>query len=99
MNDHIHIAITRLVRPGCEVEYQQALREFIQASFAHSGVLGARMFVPLPGSDSREYGVLRTFHNEQERDAFYKSPLFQHWQQGWKPLTEAEPVYPELHPL
>src|SRR6266849_4369721 len=99
MNEHIHIAITRRVRPGCEVEFQQALREFIQASFAHSGVLGARMFVPLPGSDSREYGVLRTFHNEQERDDFYKSHLFKAWQERVKPLTEGEPVYRELHGL
>ena len=99
MNEHIHIAITRRVKPGCEVEFQQVLREFIQASFAHSGVLGARMFVPLPGSDSREYGVLRTFHNEQERDDFYKSPLFKAWQERVKPLTEGEPVYRELHGL
>ena len=29
----IHIAITRQVRPGCEAEFQQALREFFQTSF------------------------------------------------------------------
>ena len=39
----IHIAITRRVRPGCEAEFQAALREFFQASFAHGGVLGASM--------------------------------------------------------
>lgn len=99
MNEHVHIAITRRVKPGCEVEFEQALREFIQASFAHGGVLGARMFVPLPGSSSREYGVLRTFHNTQERDDFYKSPLFKAWQERVKPLTEDEPVYRELHGL
>ena len=37
----IHVAITRRVRIGCETEFQQALREFFQASFAHGGVLGA----------------------------------------------------------
>ena len=99
MNEHIDIAITRRVRPGCEVEFQQALREFIQASFGHNGVLGARMFVPLPGSDSREYGILRTFHNEQECDDFYKSPLFKAWQERVKPLTEGEPAYRTLHGL
>jgi antibiotic biosynthesis monooxygenase (ABM) superfamily enzyme len=99
MDEHVQIAITRWVRPGCEAEFQQALREFIQASFAHSGVLGAGMFVPLPGSDSREYGVLRTFQSEQERDDFYKSPLFKAWQERVKPLTEGEPVYRKLHGL
>jgi antibiotic biosynthesis monooxygenase (ABM) superfamily enzyme len=99
MNEPIHIAITRRVRPGCETEFQQALHDFILASFAHSGVMGAGMFVPLAGSDSREYGVLRTFHNEQEHDEFYKSPLFKAWQERVKPLTEGEPVYRKLHGL
>jgi hypothetical protein len=99
MNEDIHIAITRRVKPGREAEFQQALREFIQVSFNHSGVMGVGMFVPLPGSDSREYGVLRTFRNEQERDDFYKSPLFKAWQEKVKPLTEGEPVYRKLHGL
>ena len=72
----IHIAITRRVRPGCEAEFQQALREFFQTSFTHGGVLGASMLTPLPGSDTREFGILRTFANEAERDAFYESPMF-----------------------
>lgn len=99
MNEPIHIAITRRVKPGCETEFQQVLREFIQASFNNSGVMGVGMFVPLPGSDSREYGVLRTFQNEQERDDFYKSALFKAWQEKVKPLTEGEPVYRKLHGL
>ncbi len=99
MNERIHVAVTRRVRPGCEAEFQKALREFVQKSFAHGGVLGAGMFVPLPGSDSREYGVLRTFGNEQERDAFYNSPLFKAWQERVKPLTEGEPVYRKLRGL
>jgi antibiotic biosynthesis monooxygenase (ABM) superfamily enzyme len=37
----IHIAITRRARPGCEAEFQVALREFFQASFGHGGVRGA----------------------------------------------------------
>jgi antibiotic biosynthesis monooxygenase (ABM) superfamily enzyme len=99
MNEYIHVAVTRRVRPGCEAEFQQALREFVQASFAHGGVLGAGMFVPLPGSDSREYGVLRTFQSEKERDEFYKSPSFKAWQERVKPITEGEPVYRKLHGL
>lgn len=99
MNEPIHIAVIRRVRPGLEAEFQQALREFIQESFGHSGVLGAGMFVPMPGSDSHEYGVLRSFRNEQERDDFYKSPLFKAWQERVKSLTEGEPVYRKLHGL
>ena len=76
----IHIAITRQVRPGCEAEFQQALREFFQTSHAHPAVLGATMLVPPPGSESREFGILRTFTNEKQRDEFYASPMFQAWE-------------------
>ena len=72
----IHVAITRRVKPGHEAEFQQALREFFQASFGHEGVLGASVLTPLPGSDSREFGILRTFASKSERDAFYESSMF-----------------------
>ena len=95
----VHIAITRRVRPGCEAEFQQALRQFFQTSFAHDGVFGASMLTPPPGSDSREYGILRTFANEQERDSFYSSPMFKAWDERARTLTEGEPVYRALHGL
>ena len=95
----IHIAITRRVRPGCEAEFQQALREFFQTSFAHGGVLGASMLTPPPGSDSREFGILRTFADEKERDTFYDSPMFKAWEERARTLTEGEPVYRQLHGL
>ena len=95
----IHIAITRRVRPGHEAEFQQALREFLQTSFAHGGVQGASMLTPPPGSDTREYGILRTFANEAERDAFYESQMFKTWEARARTLTEGEPVYRQLHGL
>lgn len=99
MNEPIHIAITRRVRPGCEAEFQRELRGFFQASFGHSGVLGASMLTPPPGSDSREYGILRTFVSEAERDAFYGSPMFKAWEERARTFTEGKPVYRRLHGL
>ena len=96
MNGPIHIAITRRVKPGCETDFQQALREFIQASFSDRGVLGAGMLIPPPNSDVREYGILRTFANEQERDAFYISPMFKAFDERVKPLTEGGPLHRQL---
>src|SRR5438093_10665244 len=86
----IHIAITRKVRAGCEAECQGALRELFQTSFAHGGVLGATMIVPPPGSDSREFGILRTFADEKERDDFYASPLYKAREEKCRPLTETD---------
>ena len=95
----IHIAITRRARPGREAEFQEALSAFFQASFAHGGVLGASMLVPPPGSERPEFGILRTFANERDRDEFYGSPLFKAWIERSRPLTEGEWVYRQLHGL
>ncbi len=72
------------------MEFQEALRGFFQDSFQHQGVLGATMIVPAPGSGAREFGILRTFADEKERDAFYASPLFEAWETKCAPLTEPE---------
>jgi antibiotic biosynthesis monooxygenase (ABM) superfamily enzyme len=95
----IHVAITRRVRPGCEAEFQEALRDFFRASLAETGVLGVHMLTPPPNSGLREYGILRTFASESEREAFYRSPLFAAWQARVAPLVEGEPEYRELSGL
>lgn len=94
--NHVHILITRHVRPGCEAAFQQALREFFQASYGHDGVLGASMILPPPGSGSREFGILRTFAGPRERDGFYESPMFKAWAEKVAPLTEEGWTYREL---
>jgi len=93
----IHVAITRRARLGCEAQFQAALREFFQSSFSHPSVLGAYMLLPPPGS--REFGILRTFQNEHQRDTFYQSALFKEWEQRANTMTEGEPEYRQLHGL
>ena len=95
----IHVAITRRVRAGREAEFEAALREFVQASLAHGGVLGVHMLAPPPGSRGGEYGILRSFADADERDAFYASPFFAAWQSRVAPLTEGDPGYRELSGL
>ena len=41
MNEPIHVAITRRIKPGCEQEFQTALKEFFANSLARTGVYGA----------------------------------------------------------
>jgi len=95
----IHVAITRQVIPGCERAFEDSLREFFQKSLGHQGVLGVHLLSPPPGSNSREYGILRTFTNELERDEFYRSELFAKWQTAVAQLTEGPRTYRELHGL
>src|SRR5258706_6982269 len=95
----IHVAITRRIKPGCEPEFQAALKEFFARSFAESGVNGAAMLVPPDGSGSAEYGIIRSFANAAERDAFYASPLYREWKKRVAPLSNGEPDARELHGL
>ena len=95
----IHVAITRRVLPGREEEFREGLREFFQSSFDHGSVMGAGMITPPPGSDSREFGILRSFTNEAARDAFYQTPMFKAWDERARSLTEGEPEYRQLSGL
>lgn len=91
----VHIAITRRVLPGREAEFHEALRRFLGESFLHGGVHGASMITALPGGDQREIGILRSFRDEAERGAFYKSEQFLKWEEYASTLTE-DPVYRDL---
>src|SRR6266850_6510878 len=95
----IHVAITRRIKPGREQEFQLALKEFFARSLTHSGVHGAAVLVPPPGSNSMEYGIIRSFANAAERDAFYASPLYLDWKKRVTPLSDGEPEARELHGL
>lgn len=96
MNQPIHVAITRRIKPGYEAEFQAALKEFFQSSIGQTGVHGVGMLTPPPGSPSREFGILRTFADAKQRDDFYTSPMFQAWEERIKPLIEGAPEYREL---
>jgi uncharacterized protein len=95
----IHVAITRRIKPGCEQEFQTALKEFFARSLAESGVHGAAMLVPPPGSSSSEYGIIRSFASAAERDAFYTSPLYLEWRNRIAPISESDPQIRQLHGL
>lgn len=94
----IHIAITRKVLPGKEEEFKAALHQFMGDSFDHQGVHGASMITGLPGVDEGTVGILRTFKDEKERDAFYASKRFKDWEAYASTITET-PVYRELNGL
>jgi len=98
-SEPIHVAITRRIKAGREQEFQTALKEFFALSLGHSGVNGAAMIVPPPGSGSAEYGIIRSFASAAERDAFYASALYAEWKKQVAPLSDGQPETRELHGL
>ena len=99
MSKAVHIAVIRRVKSGREAEFKEALHEFFQTSFAQIGMHGACMLVPPPWTKSPEFGILRSFANKRECDAFYSSPMFNAWKERIEPLVEGEPVYRQLDGL
>ncbi len=99
MDHTIHIAITRQVYPEHVAEFERRLADFASRSLAESGARGVHCLYPPPGSGSTEYGILRSFGSEAERDAFYRSSLYQDWLREITPLTEGAPVYRQLSGL
>jgi hypothetical protein len=101
MGNHepVTVAITRIVKPGCEEEFERALHDFVQRSLQLPGQLGVHILRPAPGSGSREYGILRRFDSAEARDAFYRLPLFEEWKERVAELIEGEPRYERLSGL
>ena len=91
----IHVAITRKIIPGKEQEFKDALHDFLGQSFIHEGVHGASIISSFPGAENNEIGILRTFKDEKDRDAFYNSELFKKWEAYASTLTEPA-VYRQL---
>src|SRR5438132_1759297 len=48
-NEAVTVIITRVVRPGSEAAFEDALRAFIPKSIAFPGHLGVHMLRPTPG--------------------------------------------------
>ncbi len=101
MSNHtpVTVAVIRIVKPGCEEAFEGAIHVFVQRSLNLPGQLGVYILRPTPGSGSREYGILRRFADEEARDEFYRSPLFEEWKQKVAGLIEGEPHYELLSGL
>ncbi len=101
MSNHepVTVAVTRVVKPGCEEEFERVLHDFVQRSLHLPGQLGVHILRPPPGSGSREYGILRRFENAEAHDAFYQLPLFEEWKRKVAGLVEGEPRYERLSGL
>ncbi|WP_437923450.1 antibiotic biosynthesis monooxygenase [Sorangium sp. So ce291] len=96
MGQTIHLAITRRVRREHAAAFERGLAEFARRSLAEHGALGVQLLLPAPGSGSMEYGILRSFASEADREAFYKTDLYREWLAKSEPMVEGEPTTREL---
>lgn len=96
MSEPVHIAVTRRVRKERVEDFERALAEFASRSLAEPGARGVHCLHPPLGSGSTEYGIMRSFASTAERDAFYKSPIYQEWLETIEPMVEGDATYRDL---
>lgn len=96
MDEPVAVLTMRTVKPGLEKEFESRLHELISASLQAEGQLGVHVVRPPPGSNSREYGIIRRFTDSDARDRFYQSQLFKQWEGKVAELTEPGTVRQEL---
>lgn len=97
--ERVYIAIMRVVRPGSEREFEALIGRFFEEAARQPGVCDAYLIRPIAGSDSREYGILRSFRSHEDRERFYASDLYRRWNEAVAPLVEGSPLRRELHGL
>ena len=95
-SEPVSILTLREVKPGLEARFEAELHELVSRSLEARGQLGVSVIRPVPGSGSREYGILRRFSDAECRDRFYESPMFKEWELAVASLTEGEPKRQEL---
>ena len=95
----VHIAITRVVKPGSEGAFEEAILKFFSQTADFPGALGAQLIRPMPGSKDRKYGIMRSFTNKEQKEAFYESAAFADWVETVKPMVEEDYERKPLHGL
>lgn len=95
--ERIQVAITRVVKPGSEEKFEEAIRQFFERAEQEPGSAGAYLIRPFQGASANEYGVLRTFESRDAMERFYASPLYREWTETIGPLVVGEPRKRELH--
>lgn len=89
--DHepVTILITRTVRVGGEVAFEEAVRAWIPTALAFPGHMGVHMLRPPPGG--REYGAVLKFRSWEEWETFLASEPYQRFLAEIREHLEAEP--------
>lgn len=95
----IHVAITRRVMAGREAEFEAQIGIFFTEAEQLNELSQAYLIRPIDSAKSREYGILRSFEDEESMESFYRSDLYQEWNEAVHPLVEGEPERRELHGL
>lgn len=92
----VTVVVTRKVKPGLERQFETALHDFVARSLTLPGQLGVQIMRPAPGSEGREYSIVRRFRDRSALEQFRFSPEYLAWNESVTDLTEGHGNAKEL---
>jgi antibiotic biosynthesis monooxygenase (ABM) superfamily enzyme len=98
-NQPITVVVTRRAKAGREKEFEAALHSFVAQSLNLPGQLGVNIMRPAPGTESREYSIVRRFKDREALEQFRFSPGYLTWNDTVVDLTEGSGTANELSGL
>src|SRR5512136_1554304 len=90
----VTVVVSRRIKPGCEDEYERAMRSFVQFALSFPGHRGINILRPAAGG--RDYIVVDKFSDETARSNFKGSAEYRDWMNQLGELTEGDPRMKEL---
>jgi len=90
----VTVVVNRRIKPGCEAEYEKAMRTFVQFALGFPGHRGINILRPSAGG--RDYIVVDKFSDETARGNFKASAEYRNWMNRLGELTEGDPRMEEL---
>src|SRR4051812_7658171 len=95
----ITVVVTRTAKAGREKEFEAALHKFVSQSLNLPGQLGVNIMRPAPGTESREYSIVRRFRDRAALEQFRFSPEYLSWNDSVVDFTEGGGTAKELSGL
>jgi len=91
----VTVVVRRRTKPGCEAEFEGAMREFITFALSSPGNRGIHVLRSDQGHP-RDYTVVDRFSDMDARRAFTSSGPYKEWMVRLRALTEEEPHIEEM---
>jgi antibiotic biosynthesis monooxygenase (ABM) superfamily enzyme len=98
-DEPLTVLVTRVIKPGCEVEFEKTMREFLETVASFPGHLGMHMLRPVVEDGRGEYTIIVRFDSLASRIAFRSSEIFREWMARMDALSVGPAVVRELRAL
>jgi antibiotic biosynthesis monooxygenase (ABM) superfamily enzyme len=93
-SEEVMVLVNRRVKTGCQAEFEQAMRSFVQFTLSFPGHRGISILRPAAGG--RDYIVVDRFSDDAARRNFTASPQYREWMKRLDELTDGDRRMEEL---